>query len=126
LENVEYSIEPEKEMYDLSDSISLTHSFTLDSEKFCDYEYNISIYSPDPLSSTLYGHILVYDYSGKDVTNKQLNCSIEETKKITENFTLIPQKTGIYRVTISGRAFTRKDTGNNWYGAAQSFYLNIQ
>ena len=41
LKNVAYSLQPEKEIYDLSDLISLTYSFVPDSDKFKEYVFYI-------------------------------------------------------------------------------------
>ncbi|MBR1403038.1 MAG: hypothetical protein IJ558_02555 [Treponema sp.] len=128
LENIDSSIEPEKEVYGLSDSISLTHSFTLDSEKFHKYEFYISVcFSDDWKSEDLYDNILVYDELGENVTNKILSCAITENTKIIKKFDLIPQKKGNYIVFVGGRAFTRKaEKGVDSYEWGCVHLLNIQ
>jgi len=129
LENVEYSIAPEKEFYSLSDAINLTYSFSLDSEKFYEYEYYISIYLSDGEwnQERLFDHILVYDESGEDVTNKRFSCPIDENTKITKNFTLIPKKTGNYYIFIGGYAYTRKKEPDvDSYYSGHIHYLNIR
>lgn len=128
MENIESSIEPEKESYNLSDTINLTHSFTLNSEKFYKYEFYITVYFSDKWDSEqLYDHIYVYDELGENVTNKALSCSITENVKIIKKFKLIPQQKGNYIIFVDGRAFTRKaEKDVDSYYSGHIHYLNIQ
>ena len=125
LENTEFSLEPDKEVYSLSDTISLEHSFMLDSEKFYKYECYITVYFSDIQSEALYDHILIYDELGDNITNKKLSYSISENTKITKKFTLIPRKKGNYAIFFTGTALTRK-YDNDDYESRKVYYLNIK
>ena len=127
LENVESSLEPQKENYNLSDKITLMYSFELDSDKFYEYEYRISISDINKESEPLYDHIIVYNESGENVTNN-LNCQNldNETTKIIKNFSLIPKEKGSYLIFIGGYALQRNPESNTVYRSGHVHYLHIQ
>lgn len=133
LENIESTIRPEKDVYDLSDTISLEYFFKLDSEKFYEYEYSILVYCNKETNANDYpneavdNHILVYNESGENVTNKHISYMLTETKETTLNFNLIPKIKGSYCIFIGGRAFTRKEEkGVDSYYSGHVHYLTIQ
>ena len=134
LENIESSIEPEKKAYNLSDSISLKHSFMIDSDKFHAYEYHISVYPHDDrddkddwLVESVTGHILIYDDSGNDITNRPITYSLKDNSKVTKEFTLVPKKRGKYLIYIGGRALLRYCTYSlDSYESGHIYYINVE
>ena len=135
LDNIEFSIEPEKGVYDLSDSISLTYSFELDAEKFSLYEYRISVVydrevkANEPPNEDLYDSIQVYNDAGEDVTNKEISYSLTENKNVIQKYTLVPQKRGKYIIIICGRAYTRTTDDKckyDEYISGHRYFLTIQ
>ena len=115
LENVEYSLNPEKRVYDLSDSISLTYSFEPNLEKFAEYIFYI----------TVYDNILVHDEFGQNVANKKIHYVPTDTTKIIKTFTLIPQNTGDYSISVGVLGILKKTTSDR-YLSSKDFHFSVK
>ncbi len=115
LENVEYSLSPKKDVYDLADSISLTYSFEADSENFKEYIFYI----------TRYNKISVYDEFGQDVTNKKIHYTPSENSKIRKTFTLVPQmpEDCFIRAEVVG---ILKEKTNDIYESTKEFHFTVK
>jgi len=115
LENVEYSLTPKKDVYDLSDSISLTCSFEPDLEKFEEYIFHIAIYN----------HIHVYDESGQDVANKKIHYVPSGNIKVMKTFTLIPQNSGDHRISVGVLGILKKKSSDT-YVSHEDFDFSVK
>lgn len=130
LENVESSIEPSKESYSLSDSITLSYDCSPDFNEFEQYRFCIGIYphgvSDENLTERVYDCILVLE-NEEDYTNREImfdSDSLEEGAKISKTFQLIPKKTGIYEVYVWGWGI-RKKSDNNDYEYSKCYLIKI-